>query len=119
MNTALLAAQSLLAIVFMFSGVNKSIYSEKQLVAKGQTGVANLPQPLIRFIGISEILGAMGIILPQALNILPVLTVISAIGFATIMVLAGIIHSKLHEPKNVATNALLFALSIFVVLGRI
>jgi hypothetical protein len=52
----------------MFSSINKSIYSEKTLVAKGQTGVENLPLTLIRFIGISEILGAIGLILPMLLK---------------------------------------------------
>jgi len=102
----------------MFSGINKSIYSEKQLITKGQTGVVNLPLPFIRFIGIAEVLGAIGIILPQLLNMLSILTIVSAAGFAIIMVPAAIIHYRLHEPKNIATNTLLFALSIFVVWGR-
>jgi hypothetical protein len=52
----------------MFLGINKSIYSEKTLVAKRQTGVEHLPLALIRFIGISEIPGAIGLVLPMLLD---------------------------------------------------
>ncbi|HWB27007.1 MAG TPA: DoxX family protein [Chitinophagaceae bacterium] len=118
MNTILWAAQILLAAVFFYSGVNKGIYSEKQLIARGQTGVVNLPLPFIRFIGISGMLGAVGIIVPQALGVLPVLTTVAAAGLGIIMVPAAFIHYKLHEPKNVLTNVVLFAMAAFVVLGR-
>lgn len=118
MNTTLWILQSFTAATFLYSGVNKTIYSEQRLVAKGQTGVEGLPAGLIRFIGVSEILGAIGIILPLLLHILPVLTIISAIGFAVIMIPAAIIHYKRHEPKNVFTNCVLFLICVFIVYGR-
>jgi uncharacterized membrane protein YphA (DoxX/SURF4 family) len=119
MNIILWVLQSVVALVFMFSGINKSIFSEQKLITKGQTGVVGLPLPLIRFIGISEILGAIGIILPLLLNIFPVLTAISAICFAIIMIPAAIIHYKLKEPKNVTTNCVFFLICIFIAYGRI
>ena len=119
MNTALWIAQAILAAVFFYSGMNKSIFSEKQLIAKGQTGVVNLPLAFIRFIGVTEIAGAVGIIVPWLLNIAPILTPVSAIGFGVVMIPAAFIHARLREPKNVATNVILFALSVFVVWGRI
>ncbi len=73
-NTMLWVAQSLLAVLFLFSGVMKSTQSEQKLVASGQTGVEGLPRPLIRFIGISEILGAVGLVLPMLSNVMPGLT---------------------------------------------
>jgi len=118
MNTILWICQGLLSVAFLFSGINKTVLSEQQLIAKGQTGVANLSTPVIRFIGISEILGAVGIIVPWLTNIWPVLTPVSAICFAVIMVLAANIHYKLHEPRNVATNMFLLLLSLFVAYGR-
>jgi len=119
MNVILWVLQSIMAIIFMFSGLNKSILSEQKLIAKGQTGVVGLPPPLIRFIGISEILGAIGIILPLLLNILPILTVIAAICFAIIMIPASIIHYKLEEPKNVLTNCVIFLLCLLIAYGRL
>ena len=103
----------------MYSGVNKSILSIRKLVdEKGQTGVENLSIPLVRFIGISEILGAIALILPWWLKILPQLTSVSAILLSIIMIPAAIIHYKRNEPKNVMTNVILFGICIFIAYGR-
>jgi hypothetical protein len=83
------------------------------------TGVEGLALPLIRFIGISEVLGAIGILLPMLLNILPLLTIVSAIGFALIMIPAIIISYKDREYKKVAVNATIFLVCIFIAYGRI
>ncbi len=119
MNTTLWILQSVIAIIFIYSGINKSILSEQKLVASGQTGVEGLTLPLIRFIGISEILGAVGIILPLSLHILPILTAISATCFAIVMILAARIHYKRHEFKNVFINSIIFLVCIFIAYGRI
>ena len=119
MNTTLWIIQAIIAAIFLYSGVQKSIKSEQQLVAMGQTGVEDLPMGLIRLIGMAEILGTIGIILPQLLQIFPVLTVISAICFAFVMIPAALIHYKRHEPKNVFTNCVVFLMCIFVIYGRV
>lgn len=120
MNTALWILQYLIAGVFLYSGITKTILSEQKLVTSlGQTGVKGLPVALIRFIGISEILGAFGIILPSLLKIASVLTPIAAICFAIIMVPAGVIHYKLHEKRNVFDNVLLFLICLFIAFGRL
>lgn len=118
MNTTLWILQSLIGLTFLYSGINKSIFSEEKLVASGQTGVEGLPMRLIRFIGIVEILGAIGIILPLLLNILPGLTVISAIGFAVIMILAARIHYKRREYKTVFINFIILLMCLFIAYGR-
>lgn len=118
MNTILWICQGLLAVIFLYSGSNKTFLSEQQLVAKGQTGVAHLPAATIHFIGISELLGAVGLIIPWYTGIYPVLTPIAAVGFAVIMVLAARVHHRLKEPQNVAKNAVIFLLSLFVAWGR-
>jgi len=114
MNIIFWIIQVLAAAAFLYSGINKSIYSEEKLVTIGQTGVEGLPMPLTRFIGIIEILGAIGLVLPTALNILPKLTAISAVGFAIIMVLAARIHYHRHEPKNVVNNFILLLLCVLI-----
>jgi len=118
MNTTLWIAQGILAILFAYSGFCKSILSERQLIAKGQTGVVDLPAPLIHSIGVSEILGAVGVIVPWYTGISPVLTPISAVCFAVIMVLAARIHYRLKEPQNIAINTVTFLLAVFVAWGR-
>lgn len=117
-NAALWICQILLAIVFCYSGLMKSVKTEKQLVAMGQTGVEGLPAPLIRFIGISEILGTFGIILPQLTGIAPVLTPIAAVGFGIIMILAALAHFRRNEKKTVLLNLLIFLVCAFVAYGR-
>jgi hypothetical protein len=83
-------------------------------MAIGQTGVEGLPLGLTRFIGITEILGAIGLILPLALNILPRLTAVSAIGFAIIMVLAARVHYHRHERKNMINNFIILLLCVLI-----
>lgn len=118
MNITLWIVQVLVGIIFLYSGISKSIYSEQRLIAKGQTGVEGLSLVFIRFIGISEIFGAIGIIVPQWLGILPVLTIISAFCFAFLMIAAATIHHKRREFKAVATNAGLFIACLFIAFGR-
>lgn len=118
MNITLWILQSIIAAIFLYSGVQKSIYSERILVAKGQTGVEGLSTGLIRFIGVSEILGTIGIIVPLLIHMLPILTIISAGCLAAIMVPAAVIHYKRHEPKNVLTNCIVFLICVFIVYGR-
>ena len=120
MNTILWILQAVAAATFMYSGINKSIFSIRKLVyEKGQTGVENLSIPVVRFIGISEILGAIGLILPCWLNILPGLTSVSALLLSIIMIPAAVIHYKRKEPKNVMTNVILFGICVFIAYGRI
>ena len=119
MNTILWIGQGMLALIFLVSGVNKSIYSEKQLISKGQTGVVGKSAATIKFIGISELLGVIGIIVPWLTGIFRGLTPITAGCFAILMILAAPIHYRLKEPRNVATNIFILALSLFVGIGRL
>ena len=118
MNTLLWTIQGFLAIVFVYSGFMKSSQKREKLVSVGQTGVANLSYPVIRFIGVAEMLGAIGIIAPAATGVLPVLTPIAALCFAIIMVLAIPIHYKRAEYNSVAFNLLLLVLAVFTAYMR-
>jgi uncharacterized membrane protein YphA (DoxX/SURF4 family) len=118
MNTLFWTLQTLVALTFLYSGLNKSLYSEQKLVEKGQTGVEGLSVPLIRFIGIIEILGAVGLLLPGIIKVLTIIAPITAVGFSVIMVLAAIIHYKRKEPRNVLTNLILLTLCVFIAVYR-
>jgi len=117
-NTMLWVAQSLLAALFLFSGVMKSTQSEQKLVASGQTGVEGLPRSLIRFIGISEILGAAGLVLPLLSDVMPVLTPLAAIGLGLIMILAAIVHYRRDEKRTALQNLSILLVCLFVAYGR-
>lgn len=118
MNSLLWTGQIILAAIFLYSGICKSILSEKQLISRGQTGVVDRSTATIRFIGISEIIGSVGVILPWWTNTLPFLTVVAAACFAIIMLLAAPIHYRLRESGNIAINGVLLAISLFVIWGR-
>lgn len=110
--------QGLLAFVFLYSGVSKALLNEKTLVAKGQTGVEGLPTLFIKFIGIAEITGALGLILPGLLDMHLHLTWISAFCLGAIMMPAAMVHAKRGEYKTIGINVIIFALAIFVAYGR-
>jgi len=119
MNTILWLCQALLALEFGYSGFCKSTLSEAALVhEKGQTGVEGLPMSFIRFIGISEMAGAIGILLPRWLGIARVLTPVTAVCFGVIMVFAAPIHYKRKEPGNVVINLITLVISIFIAYER-
>ena len=89
------------------------------MLSIGQKGVEGLPIPFIRFIGISKIGGANGLILPGLLSIYPFLTPIAALCLAFIMPFAARIHYSGKEYKNVLLNAILFLMCLFIAYGRI
>lgn len=111
-------AQGLLAAAFLMSGGNKVSAPMEQLQAQmpwfqGAMGGA------ARFIGVMELLGALGLILPAATRILPKLTPLAASGLLTIMILASVLHiSRGEYPMLVATFAL-GGLAAFIAWGRI
>jgi hypothetical protein len=118
MDTALWIGQGLLAAIFLGSGLAKSTMSKERLIDTGQTGVVFFPLPAIRVIAALELLGVLGLILPWLTGIARVLTPLAAVGFACLMVGAAVTHTKLREPRNVAINAAIFAVCVFVALGR-
>ncbi|HZE40707.1 MAG TPA: DoxX family protein [Stackebrandtia sp.] len=119
MNIALWIAQGLLALTFLYSGAMKSTQAKDALIAKGQTGIAPFPVPVIRIVAILEILAAIGCVLPWLTGIAPVLTPLAAVGLALVMIGAAIAHSSLREYKQVlGVNLPLFLVCVFVAVGR-
>jgi uncharacterized membrane protein YphA (DoxX/SURF4 family) len=118
MNTLLWIGQGFLALLFLYSGFCKSMLPQQRLVALGQTGVDGLPVTIVRFIGVSELLGATGLVLPWATGIAPALTPTAAVCFTVIMILAAPIHYRRGEYKSVSLNGLVGLLSLAVALGR-
>jgi hypothetical protein len=111
-------AQGLLAMVFAGSGVAKSIMSRERLLATGQTGAVEFPMRVVRFTAFMELLAAVGLIAPWALDIAPWLTPVAAAGLIVIMVVAAITHWRLGEPRNVVGNVVLMTLCVVVIAVR-
>lgn len=118
METIIWSCQILLALAFFYSGICKALFEKNKVISMGQTGVANISIFTMRFIGALELLGTGGIILPWYTNIIPVLTPVTAVCFALLMILAARVHYKLKEPKNIRNNILLLLVSIAVAYYR-
>jgi uncharacterized membrane protein YphA (DoxX/SURF4 family) len=86
MTIALWTVQVLLAILFLFAGVMKLILPVAEM-----TKDMPMPGPFLRFIGVAEVLGALGLVLPGLLRIRPILTPLAAVGLAIIMTGATVV----------------------------
>jgi len=80
-NTLLWIVQALLAALFLFAGGMKLI-----LPVAAMQGALALPGPFLRFIGLAEVCGALGLVLPWLLRIRPTLTPLAASGLVIIMI---------------------------------
>ena len=119
MNLALWIIAGLLATVFLIAGANKLFIPRETLAhAPGGGWVLQFSPRFVKALGAVEILGAVGLILPTLLGILPILTPLAAAGLALIMVGAATVTLRRHEVKHVLINLTYLALASFVVWGR-
>ena len=110
MNIALWIAQGLLAAMYLMAGSMKVFQTAK--ARENMTWTQGRSDGFVRFVGTSELLGALGLILPLVTGILPWLTILAAIGLTIIQVLA--IFQE-HLPKKeynvIPVNIVLLALA--------
>lgn len=117
-SIGLWVAQALLAAMFLMAGFMKLTAAPADMVAMGMLWAENAPVALIRFIGIAEVAGAIGVILPAATRIMPGLTKLAALGLAVIQVLAFGLHFYRGEFEVLPMNIILIAIAAFVIWGR-
>ena len=115
MNVALWIAQGLLAVAFLGAGAFKALTYGRYASAIAKMGSTPVSRGFAGFIGVAEMAGAIGVVLPTALNIAPVVSVWAAVGLAAIMLLAIGYHLRAHEPAPAPIVLLL--LSAFVAYG--
>lgn len=116
-HISLWIAQVLLAVIFIMAGLMKATQPIEAL-AESLPWVSSTSLGLVRFIGVSELLGGIGLILPALLRIKPFLTVWAAIGLAVVMVLAAIFHASRGEYSGIGANLVFMAIALFVGWGR-
>src|SRR5438094_3305518 len=110
---ALWIVQGLLAAVFLFTGGMKLV-----LPLEKMTGPVPLPGLFIRFLGVAEILGAIGLILPGLLRIRPGLTPLAAAGLVIITIGATVFTLATSEAPLALIPLVLGLLAAFVAYGR-
>lgn len=117
LQIGLWVAQVLLSIVFISSGFMKLTTPIAQLSATiPWTG--QHPEGFVRFIGLVDLAGGLGILLPALTRILPRLTVLAALGCVVLQVCALVFHLSRGEAMVTPLNVVLLALSLFVLWGR-
>ncbi|WP_048552824.1 DoxX family protein [Nostocoides japonicum] len=117
MNIALWVVAALLAVAFLMAGSMK-VSRSKEKLASSMGWVEDFSAGTVKFIGVMEILGAVGLILPAATGIATVLTPLAATGLAVTMVLAAIVHVRRGETSNIGVNIVLLLLALFVAVMR-
>lgn len=118
LSIGLWVAQVLLAALFGMAGFMKSFTPIEELVKQmpfAEVGGG----ALVRFIGISELAGAVGLILPALTRIKPVLTGLAGLGLTVVMVLAIGYHLVRYEFSSLPMNIVLGGLAAFVAWGRL
>lgn len=119
MSYLLWAIQILLAILFLFAGGSKLVMSiEVMQELARQSGQTPLPGLLLRFIGLAELLGGLGLVLPGLLRIRPGLTPLAAVGLLIIMISATVITMSSGAIGTAVFPLIVTLLLAFVAYGR-
>jgi uncharacterized membrane protein YphA (DoxX/SURF4 family) len=116
-HASLWIAQVVLAMLFAGAGYAKAMTPLSEL-AMSLPYTADLPGWLVRFIGVSEIAGAIGLIVPALTRIKPGLTPLAALGLCMVMVLATLFHAVRGEYSTMPLTLVLAAMAAFVAKGR-
>jgi uncharacterized membrane protein YphA (DoxX/SURF4 family) len=115
MTTVLWIVQGLLALLFLFAGSMK-------LILPIEVMTAQMPMPLpglfLKFIGVAEISGALGLILPGLLRIRPMLTPLAACGLVIVMIGATVVTLLAGEVAPALLPLVVGLLCIAVAYGR-
>ncbi len=117
MNVVLWIVQGLLAIAFLMAGGMK-LMQPKEKMAEKMGWVEDFSQGQIRTIGMLEVLGALGLILPGITGILPILTPLAAVGLGLTMIGAARTHAQRGENQMIGMNVMLLVLAAVVAYGR-
>ncbi len=114
LNLVLWSVQVFLALFFLAAGAPK-------LIGRGLerwTGFAELPRALVVFIGVTEVLGAAGLVLPMATGIVPWLTPLAAVGLGVIVLMATGFHLRADERVNALETGLWSSIAAVIAIGR-
>jgi len=117
MDTALWILQVLLAVAFFGAGLMK-LTQPKAKVAERMAWANDFSETQLKLIGLVELLGAVGLILPAITRILPILTPLAAVGLVLTMIGAALTHIRRGEMPMVLPNLVLLVLAAIVAYGR-
>lgn len=116
-NAILWILQILMAGLFLMAGTMKLI-TPIDLLAKEMSWINDYPSYTVRVIGLTEVLGGLGLIFPWLLKIAPRLTVWASYGLALIMIFALALHVVESQWNNCVSVALFLVALLFIASGR-
>ena len=120
MNLSLWIVADLLAVAYLFAGGGKLVIPKERIAAMTPAAgwVDDFSAGTVKAIGALEVLAAVGLVLPAAIDIAPVLVPLAAVGLVFLMAGAVITRIRRHEPKPMVADLVYLALAVFVAWGR-
>jgi DoxX-like family len=119
MNVALWVVSIAMGVAFAAVGAMKLLVSKKRLLRRGAGWVEDFSSGAIRFVGFTELLGGLALLLPVALDAPPRLAIAAgAAGLTFVALGAAVVHLRRREPAMIALNIALLALAVFALRGR-
>ena len=117
MNIFLWIAQGPLAIAFISGGFGKMLQPKEKLAPK-YGWVNDFSSTSVKLIGLAEVAGGTGLIIPELTGIMPILTPIAAAALGILMLGAVVTHLRRNERSHALVPSILFLLLLFVAHGR-
>jgi hypothetical protein len=116
MTIALWIVNALLALAMLGSGGMKLVTPTASLVERGASWVEDFPAGSVKIIAALEVVGAIGVILPLATGIAPILTPLAAVGLLIMMIGAVVVHVR-HSGSMAPALVLALLAAVSAVLG--
>ena len=118
MNIVLWTAASVLALGFAASGAVKLVRTREQVVDAGFGWAESFSRGAVKRIGVAEVAGAVGLVVPPASGIASILSPIAATCLALLMVGAVVVHIRREETGKLGVPAVLLVLTAALAVGR-
>lgn len=118
MNIVLWIIAGLLAVAFLAAGAMKVAQPKEKLAEGGMGWTEDFSPGAIKAIGALEVLAALGLVLPPAFDVAPVLAPLAALGLVLMMIGAAITHARRKETQMIVVNTVLGVLAAVVAWGR-
>ena len=116
-NVLLWSVQGLLALLFLFTGTTMLVTPREKLVA-GAVWAETFSPSTTKLIGLLEVLGAVGLVIPMITDVLPWLTPLAAVGLSLLMVGAVATHLRHREYQKALLPLVVLLLAVCIVYGR-
>jgi hypothetical protein len=118
MNTTLWIVASILSLLTLASGLAKLAKTRQKLIEGGYTWAEGFSDPAVKSIGLLEVLGAFGLVLPGLFDTATVMVPVAGTGLGVFMLAATTVHLRRGETKDSMTPLVLAAVAIFVAVMR-